>query len=90
MLKMKTKTNKEMHHQIFHLFDDLMFEELEVLNEVQLLRELPKLWLSRRRGGNSKWYNSSVCSENGGRARMPYVVGRSCGFLDSIIFRRLN
>lgn len=73
----------------FYLYDDFMFEELELLREALLLSELPKLWLSRRRGGNSKWYISSVGSENGGRARMPYVVGRSCGIFDSINFRSL-
>lgn len=66
-----------------------MFEQLELLNEALLLSELPKLWLSRRLGGNSKWYDVSVDSENGGRARMPYVVGRSSGFLDSINFNKL-
>lgn len=55
-----------------------------------VLRLLLELRLSRERGGSSKWCISSVISSNGGRPRMPYVVGRSLGFFPSIIFSNLN
>lgn len=74
---------------LFYLLYDFKLDELELLSEVLLLSE-PILWLSRRLGGKSKWYVVSVDSENGGRARIPYVVGRSSGFFANIILSKLN
>lgn len=74
---------------LFYLLNDFKLDELELLNDVLLLSE-PKLWLSRRLGGNSKWNDESVDSENGGRARIPYVVGRFVGSFANIMLSRVN